>query len=44
MNQWITDYIRAQKAAHDSIPVEAVAQLVEKLRAALKKEHEEESV
>jgi D-sedoheptulose 7-phosphate isomerase len=36
MQQWITDYIRAQKAAHDSIPVEAVAQLIEKLRSALK--------
>src|SRR5438128_7332323 len=36
MKQWISDYIRAQKAAHDSIPVDAVAQLVEKLRAALK--------
>jgi D-sedoheptulose 7-phosphate isomerase len=36
MNQWIADYIRAQKAAHDSIPVEAVAELIEKLRGALK--------
>jgi D-sedoheptulose 7-phosphate isomerase len=36
MNQWISDYIKAQKAAHDSIPVEAVAQLIEKLRAALR--------
>jgi len=35
MKQWISDYIRAQKAAHDSIPVDAVAQLIEKLRAAL---------
>ena len=26
-NQWITDYVRAQKAALDSIPPEAVAQL-----------------
>ena len=34
--QWIADYIKAQKAAHDSVPVEAVAQLVEQLRAALK--------
>lgn len=34
MNQWITDYIKAQKAAHDSIPVEAVAQLIETFRAA----------
>lgn len=35
MKQWISDYLKAQKAAHDSIPVDAVAQLVEKLRAAL---------
>lgn len=36
MKQWISDYIKAQKAAHDSIPVDAVAQIIEKLRAALK--------
>jgi D-sedoheptulose 7-phosphate isomerase len=36
MNQWIADYLQAQKAAHDSIPVEAVAKLIEKLRSALK--------
>jgi D-sedoheptulose 7-phosphate isomerase len=36
MNQWISDYIKAQKAAHDSIPVEAMAKLIETLRAALK--------
>ena len=35
MKHWISDYIRTQKAAHDSIPVEAVAELIEKLRAAL---------
>jgi D-sedoheptulose 7-phosphate isomerase len=35
MKQWISDYIRAQKAAHDSIPVDGVAQLIEKLREAL---------
>jgi len=35
MKQWITDYIRAQKAAHDSIPVEAVARVIEDLRGAL---------
>ena len=27
MKQWIGDYIRAQKAAHDSIPAEAVSQI-----------------
>jgi D-sedoheptulose 7-phosphate isomerase len=36
MNQWLTDYVKAQKAAHDSIPLDAVAQLVETLRKALK--------
>src|SRR6267378_1133763 len=36
MKQWIADYIKAQKAAHDSIPADAVAQLIEKLRQALK--------
>jgi len=36
MNQWVADYIRAQKAAHDSIPTQAVADLIEKMRVALK--------
>src|SRR6266699_2982412 len=36
MKQWITDYIKAQKAAHDSIPVEGVAELIEKLRSGLR--------
>ena len=36
VKQWISDYIRAQQAAHASIPVEAVAELVEQLRAAVK--------
>jgi D-sedoheptulose 7-phosphate isomerase len=36
MKQWIAEYIEAQKAAHDSIPQDAVAQLVEMLRDALK--------
>src|SRR5438128_9241363 len=35
MKQWITDYVKAQKAAHDSIPLDAVAQLIEKFRQAL---------
>ena len=35
MNQWIADYIKAQKVAHDSIPAEAGAQLIEKLRGVL---------
>jgi D-sedoheptulose 7-phosphate isomerase len=36
MKQWISNYIKAQKAAHDSIPADAVAQVIEKLRQALK--------
>ncbi|MDQ6632400.1 MAG: SIS domain-containing protein [Verrucomicrobiota bacterium] len=35
MNNWISDYITAQKAALDSIPVEGVAQIIEKLKQAL---------
>src|SRR2546423_15380570 len=35
MTNWINDYLKAQKAALDSIPIEAVAQLIEKLRRAL---------
>lgn len=38
MKQWIADYIKAQQAAHQSIPVDAVAQLIEKLKVALKKD------
>jgi len=30
--QWVSDYLRAQKAALDSIPPEAVAQLIQTLR------------
>jgi len=35
VNTWISEYVKAQKAALDSIPVAAVAQLIEKLRKAL---------
>ncbi|MGD0745456.1 MAG: SIS domain-containing protein [Verrucomicrobiota bacterium] len=34
MKQWLNDYLKAQKAALDSIPLDAVAQLVETLRTA----------
>jgi len=40
MNQWISDYIRAQKAALDSIPPEGVAQVVEKLRVVWKEDRQ----
>jgi D-sedoheptulose 7-phosphate isomerase len=35
MKQWITDYVTAQKAALDSIPADAVAQLIGRLQKAL---------
>src|SRR6266478_4301698 len=35
MNSWISDYLKAQKAALDSIPVEAVEKLIVKLQKAL---------
>jgi D-sedoheptulose 7-phosphate isomerase len=38
IKQWIAEYLRAQKAAHDSIPTDTVAQLVELLGAALKED------
>ena len=40
MNQWISDYVQAQKAALDSIPADAVARLVEILRDALKNDRQ----
>jgi D-sedoheptulose 7-phosphate isomerase len=40
MNDWISDYIKAQKEALDSIPVEAVAQIIEKLRRAVKEDRQ----
>ena len=36
MINWINDYVKAQKAAFDSVPAEAVARLIELLRDALK--------
>src|SRR5271170_836539 len=35
MNRWIADFITAQKAALDSVPVEAVAGLIETFQKAL---------
>ena len=40
MNRWINDYVQAQKAALDSISVEAVAELVELLQKALAEERQ----
>jgi len=38
VKQWITNYLVAQKAAHDSIPIDGVAQLIETLRTTLKED------
>ena len=35
IKQWVSDYIQAQKAAHDSIPITAVVELIELFRTAL---------
>jgi len=35
MNRWITDFITAQKAALDSVPAKAVAEIIETFRKAL---------
>src|SRR5258708_39253194 len=35
MNHWTADYVKAQKAALDSIPVEAVERLIETFQKAL---------
>ncbi|MEP6663256.1 MAG: SIS domain-containing protein [Verrucomicrobiota bacterium] len=40
MNRWITDYIKAQRAALDSIPVEGVAKIIETLQNALKEDRQ----
>lgn len=40
MRDWIADYIRQQKAALDSIPVEAVAELIEIMRDAHKNDRQ----
>jgi D-sedoheptulose 7-phosphate isomerase len=40
MKDWITDYLRAQKAALDSIPVDAVAKLIDILRDAVREDRQ----
>ena len=40
MNQWISDYVRVQKAALDSIPSDAVTQIVQKLRTAVQEDRQ----
>jgi D-sedoheptulose 7-phosphate isomerase len=40
MKNWISDYIQAQKAAHDSIPAAALAEVIELLRDTLKEDRQ----
>src|SRR5258708_11701926 len=40
MKQWLAEYLKCQKAAHDSIPLAAVAQVIETLRLALKEDRQ----
>lgn len=40
MQSWINDYLKAQKAALDSISIEAVAGLIETFRTALKEDRQ----
>ena len=40
MKQWVADYLTAQQAAHESIPIDAVAQIIEKFRAALREDRQ----
>lgn len=40
MQKWIRDYVAAQKAALDSIPVEAVQKLIETFRQALREDRQ----
>jgi D-sedoheptulose 7-phosphate isomerase len=40
MKQWISEYMRAQRAAHDSIPAEAVVELIGKMKQALKEDRQ----
>src|SRR5215510_1665703 len=40
MQQWIRDYVQAQKAALDSIPVDAVAKLIELFQQALREDRQ----
>src|SRR5271157_4278586 len=40
MNRWISDYLKAQKAALDSIPADAVANLIETFARALNEDRQ----
>src|SRR5213595_2263039 len=40
MKQWVADYLTAQQAAHDSIPIDSVAQIIETFRTALQEDRQ----
>jgi len=40
MNQWITEYVQAQKTALDSILADAVAEVIQKLRRAVQEDRQ----
>jgi D-sedoheptulose 7-phosphate isomerase len=40
MNKWLNDYLRAHKTTLDSIPLDGVAQLIEKLRTVWKEDRQ----
>ncbi len=40
MSQWFSEYLRAQRAAHESIPLEAVIELAGRLRTALREDRQ----
>src|SRR6266516_2451978 len=40
MNTWISEYVKAQKAALDSISTDGVAELIETLRVALREDRQ----
>jgi|SRR5215471_12584835 len=40
MKEWLAEYLRAQKAAHDSIPLEKVATLINRLGGVLRQERQ----
>jgi D-sedoheptulose 7-phosphate isomerase len=40
MKQWVADYLAAQRLAHDSIPIDAVAQVIGKFRMAVREDRQ----
>src|SRR5216117_248809 len=40
MKQWVADYLTAQQSALDSIPIDAVGQIIEQFRAALQEDRQ----